>query len=103
MDFVTTNLETILALVVGLIALLRATAWGRGKAQALDAVTEAVEAVDAKEVKRRVAAREVNLGTAVRRLLKSSIQEAKHQVNARKGETLRRAGYGLLNALSGRR
>lgn len=48
------NWDTIMVIIGAIIALIRLTAWGKANKAALDTVTEAIEQLDAKEVKEKV-------------------------------------------------
>lgn len=79
MEFINTILEhweTILAIVGGLIAIVRLTAWGKANKEALDKVTEVVEQVDAKEVKASVQESQDKLGKLSSNALSDSVRKA---------------------------
>jgi len=68
------NLDTILVIIGAIIALIRLTAWGKANKEALDAVTAAIEKVDAKEVKEQVKTSHVKLPTGAANALQDSVR-----------------------------
>jgi hypothetical protein len=69
------NLNTIMVIISALIALIRMTAWGRANQIALDTVTEAIEKLDAKEVKEKIKAIHDTLPDGAANALKDSVRK----------------------------
>lgn len=78
-EWIAANQEFAITIIVLVVGLLRATAWGRANAEALDAVTEAVErqrGKTAEDVKAQVKDIEFNLKPAAKKALKDSVNKA---------------------------
>ena len=65
--------ELIATLIVTLLTVIKLTAWGRAKAEALDAVIGVIERLGAKEVKTGVAGQELKLETAAQDALRHAV------------------------------
>jgi hypothetical protein len=55
-NFLINNWDNIVTIVGAIVIVVRSTAWGRSRQEALDTVVRAIEQIDAKDVKDRVRA-----------------------------------------------
>jgi len=70
------NKELFVTLIVTVLAIVKLTAWGRAKADALDAVIGVIERLGANFVKNGVAAQESKLATPVKDALQHAVAKA---------------------------
>lgn len=68
------NLDTILTVLVGMVAVVKLTAWGRANAEALGAVVEVIEDLQRKDVKQEVAKRQDGLSEVAQDALLDAVQ-----------------------------
>ena len=74
--FILANKEVFAAFVVAVLAIVKLTAWGRAKADALDAVIDVIERLGANYVKTGVAVRQTNLKPPVQAALRNAVAKA---------------------------
>ena len=70
------NKELFVTLIVTVLAIVKLTAWGRAKADALDAVIGVIERLGANFVKNGVAAQESKLAATVQHALERAVAKA---------------------------
>lgn len=70
------NKELFVTLIVTVLAIVKLTAWGRAKADALDAVIGVIERLGANFVKNGVAAQETKLAAPVKDALQHAVAKA---------------------------
>lgn len=70
------NADLLGTLLVMIIGMLKLTAWGQAKSEALDTVIGVIEQLAAKEVKGGVAAREGNLTPNVQEAIRDAVAKA---------------------------
>ena len=76
LQLINDNLDTIVMVVGVVIAILRLTAWGKANKAALDAVTDAIEKTDAKEVKEKIKTIHDSLPAGASNALQDSVRTA---------------------------
>jgi hypothetical protein len=98
MEFLNTNREVLIGLVLSVIAVIKLTSWGRAKASALDAVIGVIERLGASNVKQAVAAQEKRLTAGALDALKTSVAKAdpKQTVPGPVTRTVREVFRGIL-------
>jgi hypothetical protein len=74
------HLDTALAVLAGIAAVAKLTAWGRANAQALATVTETIEDLQRTDVKQEVAKRQADLSEVA----KDALDDAVHTVDRKK-------------------
>ena len=72
-SFLFDHKELIASFLVGLLGLVKLTAWGRSQAAALDAVVHVIEGLDASEVKGAVAAKQESLPAGAKDAIKDAV------------------------------
>lgn len=78
-DMALENWTTLTALVILLISVIRATAWGKANKKALDMVVEAIEQDNAQSVKDKVTAAKEFIGSDAAHALILSVRKADPQ------------------------
>ena len=86
-SFFFTHQDVLTTLLIGLVAVLKLTAWGRSQAAALDTVVGAIERAGDPRLKRDIASREADLKRAVKDALRDAVAKVdvkKHTVSLAK-------------------
>ena len=73
--FILNNQEVLSGAVLSIIAILKLTAWGRAKAEALNQVVAVIEHWQAHDIKRSVAMQEDDLSSGARDALHDAVAE----------------------------